>query len=567
MSIGEISEAHVPIRKKERPTVRRLWSLAASGAVVAAMVVPLTLIGPSSVAGAVGGATSCGGTSMGSPAELAAGTYSSLDVTGVCFVAAGQVTVTGDATVESGAALLATFADNDVAGSGTSSLTVQGNILVQGNGTALLGCENPAFQCFDDDTATSSVTVGGSIEASNALGVIVHASTIGGDIVQTGGGGGNTCDPSGVFAEFSSPVYSDYEDNTISGNLRVTGLVSCWFGAIRNTIGASATFANNTFNDPDASENLTNTIAGNLLCSGNSPATQYGDSGGSPNIVGGFGTGECAFGVLQPDLANGGVMAPIATPNPALPGYWLAAADGGVFTYGVPFLGSQGGTALAKPIAGMAATPGGGSYNLAEGDGTVFGHGPHAGDCSSVSGLNKPVVGVAAAPGGNGCWLVASDGGVFARGSNAPFFGSAGALPLVKPVVGIAGTPNNDGYDLVASDGGIFTYGPGAQFYGSMGGKPLNQPIVGIAVDPATGGYWEVAKDGGIFAFNAPFFGSMGGKPLNAPIVGMAAAPGGDGYYLVASDGGIFTFGTGAQFQGSAGSLKLVQPVVGMSLG
>jgi hypothetical protein len=47
----------------------------------------------------------------------------------------------------------------------------------------------------------------------------------------------------------------------------------------------------------------------------------------------------------------------------------------------------------------------------------------------------------------------------------------------------------------------------------------------------------------------------------------MAAAPGGNGYYLVASDGGIFAFGTGAQFQGSAGSLKLVQPIVGMSLG
>ena len=59
----------------------------------------------------------------------------------------------------------------------------------------------------------------------------------------------------------------------------------------------------------------------------------------------------------------------------------------------------------------------------------------------------------------------------------------------------------------------------------------------------------------------------MGGKPLNKPIVGIAAAPTGDGYYLVASDGGIFAFGPGAHFQGSTGSLQLVQPVIGMALG
>ena len=134
-------------------------------------------------------------------------------------------------------------------------------------------------------------------------------------------------------------------------------------------------------------------------------------------------------------------------------------------------------------------------------------------------------------------------------------------------MVGIASAPNNDGYDLVASDGGVFSYGPGAGFFGSMGGKTLNQPVVGMAVDPVTGGYWLVAKDGGVFAFNAPYLGSMGGKPLNAPVVGIAAAPTGDGYYLVASDGGIFTFGTGAHFQGSAGSVHLVKPVVGMALG
>lgn len=573
MNIGEVSMSH-GAGATARASARRMWSLVASGAVVAAMVVPLSLIGPSASAGAAPGATSCG-VPNNPPSSLAAGTYSSLDVTGYCAVNAGQVTITGDVTIEPGAALVAAYANNSV-GSGTSGITVGGNINVgSGDAALILGCEASAFPCADDPnqgspTLNSSDTVNGSILAPDSLGVIVHNSTIGADVVQTGGGGGAACPfpGPGIFGFLGSPTYSDYEDNTVAGNMRITGLASCWFGAIRNTIGGSFTYTNNTFNDPDASENLTNTIAGNMLCTGNSPVSQYGDSGGSPNTVSGFATGECAFSVTQPDMANGGALTPIAVPNTTPQGYWLVAADGGIFTYGVPFLGSQGGTALAQPIVGMAATPGGGSYNLADANGAVFGHGPHASDCAGLAGpLNKPLVGAAAAPGGNGCWLAASDGGVFAQGSNAPFFGSAGALPLVKPVVGIAATPNNDGYDLVASDGGIFTYGPGAQFFGSMGGKALNQPVVGIAVDPVTGGYWEVAKDGGIFAFNAPFLGSMGGKPLNQPIVGMAAAPGGDGYYLVASDGGIFAFGTGAHFQGSAGSLHLVKPVVGMSLG
>jgi hypothetical protein len=46
----------------------------------------------------------------------------------------------------------------------------------------------------------------------------------------------------------------------------------------------------------------------------------------------------------------------------------------------------------------------------------------------------------------------------------------------------------------------------------------------------------------------------------------MAATPDGRGYWLVASDGGIFGFG-GAAFFGSAGSLHLNKPIVGMAGG
>ena len=83
---------------------------------------------------------------------------------------------------------------------------------------------------------------------------------------------------------------------------------------------------------------------------------------------------------------------------------------------------------------------------------------------------------------------------------------------------------------------------------------------------PATdgAGYYEVATDGGVFNFgSAHFFGSAGSLHLNAPVVGIAAAPDNAGYWTFATDGGVFNYGTGSQFKGSAGSLHLNKPVVG----
>ena len=90
-----------------------------------------------------------------------------------------------------------------------------------------------------------------------------------------------------------------------------------------------------------------------------------------------------------------------------------------------------------------------------------------------------------------------------------------------------------------------------------------NQQGLLNAYTPAEG-YWTNATDGGVFSYNAVFHGSAGSLHLNAPVVGMAATPGDGGYWEVATDGGIFSYGD-AQFYGSTGSLHLNKPVVGMA--
>ena len=54
-------------------------------------------------------------------------------------------------------------------------------------------------------------------------------------------------------------------------------------------------------------------------------------------------------------------------------GYWLVAADGGIFSFGdAKFYGSTGGMHLNKPIVAMSRTPSGNGYWLVAADGGVF---------------------------------------------------------------------------------------------------------------------------------------------------------------------------------------------------
>jgi hypothetical protein len=75
-------------------------------------------------------------------------------------------------------------------------------------------------------------------------------------------------------------------------------------------------------------------------------------------------------------------------------GYWLVAADGGVFSFGgAQFLGSTGALRLNKPIEGIAVTADTQGYRMVASDGGIFDFGT-AGFFGSEGGtpLNQPIV-------------------------------------------------------------------------------------------------------------------------------------------------------------------------------
>lgn len=207
------------------------------------------------------------------------GSYHNLTITGNAYVAGtATLSVRGNLTLAPGSCL-------DAFSLGT--VTVNGNILVKQGATLGLGCTGnaigPGPPC---DGMTTDDTVGGNVIANQPLTMYLDGDMIRGNVVSNGGGPGLSLTQ--PFLNF--PV----KDNAIGGNLILQGWHGGWAGAIRNVVGGNVIFSRNvSVQDPDANEVVTNSIRGNLICFGNSPAVQVGDSGGSPNNVGGKKIGQC----------------------------------------------------------------------------------------------------------------------------------------------------------------------------------------------------------------------------------------------------------------------------------
>jgi hypothetical protein len=292
-----------------------------------------------------------------------------------------------------------------------------------------------------------------------------------------------------------------------------------------------------------------------------------------------------AVGLMAAVTAAVGLVVVAGPAGAATPGYWLSAADGGVFSFNAPFLGSPAGTADCPPgpmdrnepfgtCSAIAARPDGKGYWALNGDeskvfayGTAVNRGEPWSIYQNVSRAETPVgIAIVSTPSGNGYWVTEDTGRVFAYG-DAKVYGDAASLRLAALIVGMAATRDGHGYWLVSADGGVFAFGD-ARYLGSLPGDGIvpNQPgIVGMATTRNGHGYWLVGADGGVFAFgDATFSGSMNDQRLNAPAVGVAANRDGLGYWLVAADGGVFAFG-GAPFLGSMGGQQLNSPLLGIA--
>ena len=211
-------------------------------------------------------------------------------------------------------------------------------------------------------------------------------------------------------------------------------------------------------------------------------------------------------------------------------GYWLDASDGGVFSYGdTQFYGSIPGiglhpagsglpNSLNAPIVGMVPSIDDNGYFMVAADGGVFAFGDahFAGSCPGIGGCAGSAVAVMPDATGHGYWLVTSAGNIYTFG-DAPYFGAPGHGTVTSAVP----TPDGLGYLILLSDGEVFHYGD-AIAAGSPPATSFN------ALNPATSvfstsdgkGYWVASSLGAVYSFgDVPNDGGMSGTQLNGPII------------------------------------------------
>lgn len=232
--------------------------------------------GPAMAAGQGGTYTCSGGT-------IPSGTYSNLTVTGFCQIGRNAtVNVSGNVTVAAGATLIDQL--------WSSTLTVGGNVTAVPGSAVALGCQPPslvgnsAHPCDVDEDGHAVVTIGGNVTGTDTVSFLLNGVTVKRNVTFTGGG--------------SDEIPWSIKNNTIGGNLTVTGVTAEWLGVMFNNVRGNVTLTNIHVTDTDEGFHavyiVKNTVTRNLTCTGLTPAVSGGFVPGSVNTVGGNATGQCA---------------------------------------------------------------------------------------------------------------------------------------------------------------------------------------------------------------------------------------------------------------------------------
>lgn len=225
-------------------------------------------------------------------------------------------------------------------------------------------------------------------------------------------------------------------------------------------------------------------FAGGAVIAGASgaPTTQYDPLANTVRAVG----GAPSYGPATGMRLNEGLVDVAAAPS--VNGYWVAAGDGGVFTFGdADFEGAIADRHLAAPIVGIAPTPSGHGYWLVGSDGGVFAFGDAAFEGAATSIANRaPITAMTPTPSGYGYYLLGADGGVFAFG-DARFEGSI--IDGHHLTTGIAIPRNGRGYEVASTDGTISGFGGAPSLVPSVDPLAGQHPVVALAIRSG-GGAW-----------------------------------------------------------------------------
>lgn len=249
-------------------------------------------VGMATAAPSSGSALTCTG------GEIASGTYSSVTIAGECTVPAGAtITITGNLNVLSNAML-----DAD---SAPSTITVGHNVVGYPGSSTGLGCTSAHGGCTAGGPdgngpyagQQSTILIRGNVSFDHVFNAALDGITVNGNVSSVGGGAG---------ADFPGFIPFSVKDDTIGGNLSVSGLSTTWFGVIRTSVGGNVALSDITLGDPDGNEIVHDMIGKNLICTNMSPAPQIGDADeGIPDpsypysTVGHRVIGQCGF-VLGP---------------------------------------------------------------------------------------------------------------------------------------------------------------------------------------------------------------------------------------------------------------------------
>jgi len=220
------------------------------------------------------------------------------------------------------------------------------------------------------------------------------------------------------------------------------------------------------------------------------------------------------------------------TPTPDDRGYWLVAADGGIFAFGdAGFYGSIPGIGLAPagsgetpslnaPIVGIVPSVDGRGYFMVAADGGVFAFGDarFEGSCPGIGGCGGPGRAVVPDASGKGYWLVTTGGHVQTFG-DAQYYGEP--PPQIVQITSAVRTADGHGYWILNRIGAVYRFG-NAPAYGSLPVGDAGGYNIASAIFPTLGGggYWVSTAIGAVYNFgDAPNEGSMLGHHLNGAVI------------------------------------------------